>query len=58
VSDYASKNLADSLIWAGRYEEALEQAKRAVELRPDFTPAQAVLARAYVKMNRLDEAHQ
>jgi TolB-like protein/DNA-binding winged helix-turn-helix (wHTH) protein len=58
VSDYASKNLADSLIWAGRYEEALEQAKRAVELRPDFTPAQAVLARAYVKLNRLDEAHQ
>jgi tetratricopeptide (TPR) repeat protein len=58
VSDYASKDYAKSLTWVGRYDEAIEQAKKAVELRPDFGPAQGALARAYLKSNRLDDAHR
>lgn len=40
----------------GRYEQSLEQGKRAVAVDPDFPPAYNNLAWAYVQLNRLPEA--
>ena len=40
----------------GRYEQSLEEGKRAVALDPDFPPAYNNLAWAYVQLNRLPEA--
>ena len=40
----------------GRYEQSLEEGKRAVTLDPDFPPAYNNLAWAYVLLNRLPEA--
>ena len=40
----------------GRYEQSLQQGKRAVAVDPDFPPAYNNLAWAYVQLNRLPEA--
>jgi tetratricopeptide (TPR) repeat protein len=58
VSDYGSKDLATALLWSGQYPEAIMQAKKALELRPDFAPSHDVLAIAYFRANQFDEAYQ
>lgn len=58
VSDYGSKDFGVALVWAGRPDEALEQLRKALELRPDFGPTHFGLAHAYREINRLDEAHR
>jgi DNA-binding winged helix-turn-helix (wHTH) protein/TolB-like protein len=58
VSDYGSKDLAVALTWSRQYAEAIVQAKKALELRPDFGPTHSVLAIAYFRTNQFDEAYQ
>src|SRR5262249_13895456 len=52
-----SKDLALALIWSRQYAEAIVQAKKALELRPDFGPTHYVLGLAYFRTNQLDEAY-
>jgi eukaryotic-like serine/threonine-protein kinase len=40
----------------GNYEESVEEARRAIDLDPDFTPGYNNLAWAYIFLNRLDAA--
>jgi eukaryotic-like serine/threonine-protein kinase len=42
----------------GKYEESTEEARRAIDLDPDFTPGYNNLAWAYVLTGRLDEAER
>jgi DNA-binding winged helix-turn-helix (wHTH) protein/TolB-like protein len=58
VSDYASKDMAEGLLVAGRPGEALDMMKVALKLRPDWPPALEVQASAYFALNRLDEARR
>ena len=42
----------------GRYEAAVDFAKRAVELEPDYVPCHLALAIGYAQLGRLEEARQ
>ncbi len=47
---------ACSMFFLGRFEEAVEFAKRSLVANPNFTPCHRVLASALVRCNRNDEA--
>ena len=49
-------HLADGQRLLGQYEEAIEDLKRSVELRPDFVPGYVWLASTYGNMGRQAEA--
>jgi tetratricopeptide (TPR) repeat protein len=48
-------DVATSLLRAGRYEQALEAARRAVALGRDYARGHATLGWAYCKLGRIDE---
>ncbi|HEX5385800.1 MAG TPA: protein kinase [Gemmatimonadales bacterium] len=48
-------DVATELLRAGRYEEAMAEALRAVDFEPDHTRARSTLGWAYVLMGRMDE---
>jgi serine/threonine-protein kinase len=48
-------DVATSLLRAGRYEQALEAARRAVALGRDYARGHATLGWAYFKLGRIDE---
>ncbi len=48
-------DLPNALLRAGRYEEAAQEAARAVEFDPDYDRAHATLGWAYLKLGRTDE---
>jgi eukaryotic-like serine/threonine-protein kinase len=52
----AHNNLAAIYVQLGQYENALDNARRAVELDPDNTSGYINLAAAYAALNRVDEA--
>jgi len=41
---------------SGNYQEAIEEGKKAMSLDPDFVPAYANVASAYISLDRLEEA--
>lgn len=41
---------------AGRYQEAIEEGKRTIEIDPDFVAAYSNVASAYIYLDRLEEA--
>lgn len=47
---------AQSLFFAGRDAEAIEQANKTLEIEPDFWVARIMLARAYIRQNEFDSA--
>jgi adenylate cyclase len=49
-------HLADGRRLLGQYEEAIEDLKRSVELRPDFVPGHVWLASTYGHLGRQVEA--
>jgi tetratricopeptide (TPR) repeat protein len=52
----ALNNLAYSMRLTGYYDIALEYYDRAIELRPDFVQAHEYRARAYLALDRVDDA--
>jgi len=48
-------DLVSTLLRAGRYEKALQPAKRIVEIEPHFAHARATLGWVYFKLGRFDE---
>jgi len=47
-----------SIVYAvtGRFEEALEDSRKSIELEPDFAHNYMILSHEYIALNRLDEA--
>jgi tetratricopeptide (TPR) repeat protein len=54
----AWNNLGYSLRVSGRYEEALKHYDRAIELKPDLMQAHEYRARAYLALDRLEDARK
>ncbi len=49
---------ADVLVWMGRYDAALEQYRKSLELKPDYWYAIREIGRIYETMGRLKEAEE
>ena len=50
--------LARAYVNAGRLDEAVETARRAIRRQPDYAPAAYILAIALARLNRIGEARQ
>jgi len=56
LSPQIGSNLADAYIYASRWDEAIAQCKRVLEMKPDFFSANYCLVRAYVGKSVYREA--
>jgi serine/threonine protein kinase/Tfp pilus assembly protein PilF len=56
LSPSVSTNLAWALCFAGRYDDAIEQIHRTLQLNPDYLPARPLLAQVYLLKERYAEA--
>jgi len=57
--DYVSRNnLASRDNALGRYEQAIEEAREAIHLNPNYNFAYGNLALAFIRLNRFDEAKE
>ncbi len=50
-----SCDIASTLLRADRYDEAMQEAKRLIEMQPDFALGHSTLGWAYVKKGRCEE---
>jgi tetratricopeptide (TPR) repeat protein len=53
---FAFNSLGNALLFFGRYDQAIEPFKHALQLDPKFAPLYSNLASAYMALNRFDEA--
>lgn len=56
LSVHYSRRVAWTLFFARRYDEAIDQLEKTLEMDPGFVPARTLLGRALVQKGRYDEA--